>query len=211
MDRKDRQCPLPNHPWLIHKPPLSYTHTDNLLAVIAFGLIACILYGFGAGLRGDIGILLPALADHTGLAYQDVSFCIAVMNLVFGAAQPAFGVLAARTSNRLVLLMGAGLVAASLAGMAFSHSFMALSPTAGIVNSRFSLTDAATLIGVLFFCHQIGGFLSAWLGGVLLDATGSYIVLWVLDAGLCAMAAVASAGIGQEGRSAPLAGKIASQ
>lgn len=115
------------------KPPLA--HTDNLLAVIAFGLIACILYGFGAGLRGDIGILLPALADHTGLAYQDVSFCIAVMNLVFGVTQPAFGVLAARTSNRLVLLMGAGLVAASLAGMAFSHSFMALPPTAGIVTA----------------------------------------------------------------------------
>lgn len=83
----------------------------GLPAVVGFGLVACVLYGFGAGLRGDIGILLPSLVAHTGLGYQDVSFCIAVMNLVFGAAQPAFGVLASRRSNRFVLLVGVALVA----------------------------------------------------------------------------------------------------
>lgn len=398
----------------------------GLLTVIAFGLIACALYGFGAGLRGDIGILLPSLVDHTGLSYQDVSLCIAAMNLAFGATQPAFGMLAARTSNRLVLLIGICLIGAGLVGIALSHSFVALlfflglafgtgagalafglilcsamrrvgpehamlisgmlnaaaglgafalsptlqglvsaqgiantmlallvptallapvvftvtsadpkaarkrerdetpnsadgrrdskglfgrafrdktflllmlgfstcgfhmvlieshlfshyisygihatsaswafslygiatifgallsgwlstkvpkgsllifyygfravwtlaflalfphtlfgallfsiglgltgdatvSPTSGIVNARYSLTDAATLIGALFFCHQIGGFLSAWLGGILLDATGSYTVLWIIDAALCALAALASSRIG---------------
>lgn len=57
-------------------------------AVIAFGLLACILYGLGAGLRSDIGILLMPLATHCGIAYEDVSFCIAVMQIVFGATQP---------------------------------------------------------------------------------------------------------------------------
>lgn len=401
-----------------------------LAAVVAFGLVACVLYGVGAGLRGDIGILLSPLAEHCGLPYGEVSLCIAVMNLVFGAAQPAFGIVAARRSNRFVLLIGTVLLALSLLGMGMARSLWALfvslgllfgagagalafglilssamrrvgperamlvsgmlnaaaglgafvlsptiqglldggglsfalsallvpvaalvpiafvvtsadpkprraalvshsagdeaaiskapdacglfrrachdrvflllvagfstcgfhmviieshlfsqylsygieagqaswafslygvatifgallsgwlsvkvakgrllvfyygfralwvlafiflmpknlvaavvfsvglgmtgdatvSPTAGLVNARFSLVEAATLIGVLFFCHQIGGFLSAWLGGVLLEATGSYVALWVLDAGLCAGAALASARIGR--------------
>lgn len=394
----------------------------GLAGAIGFGLVACVLYGVGAGLRGDIGILLTPLSEHCGLPYADVSFCIAVMNLVFGAAQPAFGLLAARRSNRFVLLCGTALLAASLVGMSAARSFWALfcslgllfglgagalafglilssamrrvgpewamtisgmlnaaaglgafalsptvqglldaggpsfaltallvpvtalvpiafvvtsadgkskapesshsprtadpsspglfrrafsnrtflllvagfstcgfhmviieshlfsqylsygipatsaswafslygiatifgallsgwlsvkmpkgrllvfyygfralwvlafiflmpktlatailfstglgltgdatvSPTAGLVNQQFSLAEAATLIGVLFFGHQIGGFLSAWLGGVLLGATGSYTVLWVLDAALCALAALASANI----------------
>ena len=42
------------------------------------------------------------------------------------------------------------------------------------------------LIGVLFLFHQIGAFLSAWSGGLLLRATGGYDVLWILDAVLVA-------------------------
>lgn len=52
---------------------------QSLGSVILFGLIACLLYGLGAGLRSDIGILLNPLAEHTGLQYNDVSMCIAVM------------------------------------------------------------------------------------------------------------------------------------
>lgn len=84
------------------------------------------LYGLGAGLRGDMGILLPSLVDHCGLTYQEVSLCIAVMNLMFGATQPLFGMLAARTSNRLVLWVGAGLVGLSLLGMMGAHSWLGL-------------------------------------------------------------------------------------
>ena len=49
----------------------------SLPAVLAFGLVACILCGVGAGLRGDIDILLNPLADYCGLEYEDVSLCIA--------------------------------------------------------------------------------------------------------------------------------------
>ena len=393
--------------------------STGLLATLAFGIVACVLYGVGAGLRGDIGILLEPLTQHCNATYQEVSFCIAVMNLVFGAAQPVFGIVAAKRSNRFVLVLGALVLGASLAGMALSTSFIGLflslgilfgmgagalafglilssamrrvgperamiisgmlnaaaglgafvlsptlqalvdaggarfalesmvipalvlipvaivvtsadpkpgrlssddaakpadgsskglfrrafrsrtfvmlvagfttcgfhmvtieshlfsqylsygiettsaswafslygiatiagallsgwlsmklrkgrllafyygfravwvlayiflmpktlatailfsvglgltgdatvSPTAGLVNERFSLTDAATLVGLLFFFHQIGAFASAWLGGILLDATGGYVVLWTLDAVLCTVASIAS-------------------
>lgn len=32
---------------------------------------------------------------------------------------------------------------------------------------------------VLFFSHQVGGFLGAWLGGKLYDTTGDYEAMWV--------------------------------
>lgn len=38
------------------------------------GLIACLIYGLGAGLRASIGILLEPIADMTGLSYEEVSF-----------------------------------------------------------------------------------------------------------------------------------------
>ena len=77
---------------------------QSLGSVILFGFIACLLYGLGAGLRSDIGILLNPLAEHTGLQYNDVSMCIAVMQLVFGAAQPVFGMIASKKSTRFQML-----------------------------------------------------------------------------------------------------------
>ena len=56
------------------------------------------------------------------------------------------------------------------------------------------------LIGVLFLFHQIGAFLSAWSGGLLLRATGGYDVLWILDAVLCAIPSVASSRIRPQSR-----------
>jgi predicted MFS family arabinose efflux permease len=38
--------------------------------------------------------------------------------------------------------------------------------------------------------HQVGGFLGAWLGGLLFEATGGYTVLWLIDAGLAVGAAL---------------------
>lgn len=114
--------------------------------VISFGLLACLLYGMTGGLRADIGILLQPLAAHTGLAYQDVSFCIAVMQLIFGCTQPVFGLLAARTSNRLVLLLGVLLMAGSLLGMIFAHSFAGLFLSLGI---GFGIGGGALAFGLI--------------------------------------------------------------
>lgn len=100
--------------------------------VIAFGLIACLLYGFGAGFRSDVGILLQPLAAQCGLRYEEVSLCIAVMQIVFGGTQPFFGLLAAKRSNRFVLVLGAVVVATSLLGMVAARSFAALMLSLGI-------------------------------------------------------------------------------
>jgi predicted MFS family arabinose efflux permease len=40
------------------------------------------------------------------------------------------------------------------------------------------------LYGFAFFSHQIGGFLGVLMGGMLYEATGSYIVVWWLSIAL---------------------------
>jgi len=37
------------------------------------------------------------------------------------------------------------------------------------------------LFGFAFFSHQVGGFLGAWLGGLIFDMTGSYNPVWWLS------------------------------
>jgi predicted MFS family arabinose efflux permease len=48
----------------------------------------------------------------------------------------------------------------------------------GLVAQMFGLRYMATLTGLAFFNHQIGSFLGAWGGGLILDAFGSYDVAW---------------------------------
>lgn len=74
-----------------------------------------------------------------------------------------------------------------------------VSPTSGLVNANFRLTRVATLIGFLFLCHQIGAFISAWLGGVFLETFGSYTPIWLCDVGLCVFASMASFLIREKG------------
>jgi predicted MFS family arabinose efflux permease len=53
-------------------------------------------------------------------------------------------------------------------------------PTSGLVAVMFGTRWLAMLFGVVFFSHQVGGFLGVWLGGVLFERTGSYEAVWWL-------------------------------
>jgi predicted MFS family arabinose efflux permease len=54
-------------------------------------------------------------------------------------------------------------------------------PTSGLVALMFGTRWMATLFGLAFFSHQVGGFLGVWLGGLLFERTGSYDVIWWLS------------------------------
>jgi MFS family permease len=143
----------------------------SIIAVISFGLIACILYGVGAGLRSDIGILLNPLAAHAGLQYEDVSLCIAVMQLIFGATQPVFGVIASRKSNRFVLMLGTVLMCCSMLGMILSSSFLTLMLSLGIL---FGAGAGALAFGVVLTSaiHFVGPENAMIISGMLNAAAG---------------------------------------
>lgn len=143
----------------------------SIMMVIAFGLVACILYGVGAGLRSDIGILLNPLAEHADLQYDDVSLCIAVMQLIFGAVQPVFGIIAGRRSNRFVLIIGAILLGCSMLGMIFSSSFIALMISLGVL---FGLGAGALAFGLILTSaiHFVGRNNAMLISGMLNAAAG---------------------------------------
>ena len=54
-------------------------------------------------------------------------------------------------------------------------------PTAGLVGKLFGTRYLATLFGLTLLSHQTGGFLGAWLGGLALEHTGSYLWMWYAD------------------------------
>jgi predicted MFS family arabinose efflux permease len=54
-------------------------------------------------------------------------------------------------------------------------------PTNGIIALMFGTRWLATLAGLAFFSHQVGGFLGVWLGGVVFVRTGSYDAVWWLS------------------------------
>lgn len=62
--------------------------------------------------------------------------------------------------------------------------------TNGIVAQVFGVQYLSMLSGFVFFSHQVGSFLGAWLGGYLFDATGSYRIVWILCIGLALVAAL---------------------
>lgn len=62
-------------------------------------------------------------------------------------------------------------------------------PTAGLVGKLFGQRYVATLFGLTFFTHQIGGFFGAWLGGVAMEQSGNLLWVWYVDIALALMAA----------------------
>jgi MFS family permease len=55
-----------------------------------------------------------------------------------------------------------------------------VAPTNGIIALMFGTRWLATLAGLAFFSHQVGGFLGVWLGGEVFVRTGSYDAVWWL-------------------------------
>ena len=75
-----------------------------------------------------------------------------------------------------------------------------VAPTNGIIAVMFGTRWLATLAGLAFFSHQVGGFLGVWLGGLAYVQTGSYdLVWWLSDAVRRALGRDQSADRGEAG------------
>ena len=79
------------------------------------------------------------------------------------------------------------LVFAAVMGVTFLST---VPPTAGLVAKMFGPANMAMLFGIVMLAHQIGGFLGAFLGGYVFQATGSYDIVWYIDIALAAGAAL---------------------
>jgi len=155
-----------------------------------------------------IGVHLPAyLADH-GLPGNVGVACLALIGFFNIIGTWGAGMLGARLTKRyllafiyiarsviIVAFLAAPLTPASayVFSAAMGLLWLATVPlTNGIVAQVFGVAYLSMLGGFVFFSHQIGSFLGAWLGGLLFDRTGSYDLVWWIAIALGVVAMLAN-------------------
>lgn len=77
--------------------------------------------------------------------------------------------------------------------------------TSGLVGHIYGMRYMGTLYGLVFFSHQLGGFLGVYLGGALYDAYGTYTIVWWVGVGVGAVSALVHLPI----KEAPIAARTA--
>jgi len=157
---------------------------------------------------------LPGVIELCGLPSSVSGLSLAALGLFNIAGSIAAGFVMQRCSMKRMLASlyaarGVGIALfvvapkTELTVLAFSAwmglTYMAvLPPTAGLIGRLYGAQRLATLLGITFLVHQAGAFLGAWLGGVVLERTGSYDLMWRLDLALAAVAAAVSLAVREE-------------
>ncbi|HET8848806.1 MAG TPA: MFS transporter [Marinobacter sp.] len=78
-----------------------------------------------------------------------------------------------------------------LFSMAMGSLWLATVPlTSGLVAHIYGLRYMGTLYGLVFFSHQLGGFMGVWLGGAMYDIHNNYTLVWWIGVGVGALSAV---------------------
>ena len=143
-----------------------------------------------------IGVHLPSYLKDKGLSPQVASYALALVGLfnVFGTY--IAGSLGQKMAKRKILsfIYFARAVSVTIFILApltpmnvyIFCSVMGLlwlstvPPTNALVAQIFGIQHLSMLSGFVFFSHQIGSFLGAWMGAVIFDANKSYDVMWYI-------------------------------
>ena len=88
-----------------------------LLMSIILVAAACAVHGVMQGVHDNYGIMMKGIIPYTGIDYASVSFCIGAGALVYGIAQPFWGMLALKKSNVFVIILG---IAFTVIGLVFT-------------------------------------------------------------------------------------------
>lgn len=155
----------------------------------------------------SIATHLPAYADDVGLSDGIGSTAIALIGLfnVFGSL--AAGALGQRYSKTgllagiyalraVVIALYVVVPVSGVTTMAFAVTmgtlWLSTVPlTSGIVAQQFGTLHSGSLFGIVFLSHQIGSFLGAWGGGLLVDRFDTYNPVWWISVALGGVAMVA--------------------
>jgi MFS family permease len=168
--------------------------------MLAAGFFVC---GFHVAF---LGTHLPGVIASCGLPVQYGAWSLAMLGLFNIVGSLAMGwavgrwrmksllaaVYAARALCVLAFLLAPKtgpvlLVFAAAMGVTFLST---VPPTAGLVAKFFGTSHMATLFGIVMLTHQVGGFLGAWLGGKVFEATGNFDLVWIIDIVLAVGAAL---------------------
>ena len=164
------------------------------LILLTFGFFVC---GFNITL---VSAHIPGYIQERGFEAWTAFAILSLIGLfnVFGTL--TFGYLSGKYSKKIllsILYFARGLVlilflilptstyVALGFGILYGYLWLAtIPPTNGIISQIFGTKYLAMLYGLVFFSHQIGSFLGAYLGGYFYDQFGSYDYAWYLSIGL---------------------------
>lgn len=168
-----------------------------------FWLLTATFFICGASSNGIVGThFVPHAVDH-GIAQTTAAGALALMGLMNFVGTLGSGYLTDRFDPRALLAVYYGFRGLSLIflpfvsdplGLAIFAIFFGLDyiatvpPTSALVADTFGRANAGTVFGWIFFAHQIGAALAAWLGGVAYELTGGYGIAFIA-AGVLAIAA----------------------
>lgn len=164
---------------------------DRSYLMLAAGFTVC---GFHVAF---LATHLPGVIASCGLPLQFGAWSLALIGLfnIIGSISIGWAVSRWRMKSLLSLVYAIRAVAVLLFLLALKTgpvmlifaSVMGLSflsvvpPTVGLVAKFFGTANMATLFGIVMLTHQIGGFMGAWAGGKIFEATGSYNWMWYID------------------------------
>ena len=167
----------------------AFNHKGYMLLVAGF--FVC---GFQITL---VATHIPGYIQQKGLPDWTAAAILALIGFfnIFGTI--GMGFLASKYSKKIllsilyfsrgvILVLFLFLPSSTFTALAFGVSFGTLwlatiPPTNGIVAQIFGTKYLGTLFGIVFFSHQVGSFLGAYLGGYFFDAYGSYDYAWYLS------------------------------
>ncbi|MCU0887327.1 MAG: MFS transporter [Rubritepida sp.] len=168
----------------------------------------CLFFGFFVcGLHVSfLSVHLPGFVASCHLPASVGAAAIALIGLFNVMGSLLAGELAQRWRRRDLLVIIYAARGVLMAGFLFAEKtttsvliFSALMgvlwlstvpPTVALVARNFGTRWLATIFGLVFLGHQLGGFAGAFLGGVIFDATGSYDLMWSLSIAAAAFAAL---------------------
>jgi predicted MFS family arabinose efflux permease len=149
---------------------------------------------------------LPGVVASCGLPTQWAGWALGILGLfnIVGSVAMGWAVGRWRMKSLLALVYAARAIAvivfllapktgpvlllfSAVMGLTFLST---VPPTAGLVAKFFGPSNMATLFGIVLLTHQVGGFLGAWLGGKVFEATGAYDWVWYIDIVLAVAAAL---------------------
>ncbi|MEZ5652543.1 MAG: MFS transporter [Burkholderiaceae bacterium] len=137
---------------------------------------------------------LPTYISMCGMPSSVAAATLGLIGLFNAFGSLAFGWLGGRYSRRFLLggiyLLRSAIITAYfmsvptplttlLFGAVMGALWLGVVPLVnGLVIQLFGMRYMATLVGIAFFSHQLGSFVGAWGGGLILSTLGSYEWAW---------------------------------
>ncbi|MBR0673139.1 MFS transporter [Neoroseomonas soli] len=168
----------------------------------------CLFFGFFVcGLHVSfLTVHLPGFVHSCGLPLYVGAGAISLIGLFNIAGSLMSGELTQRWKRREllvaiyaargVLMTGFMMVEKTTASVMVFSALMGIlwlstvPPTVALCARNWGTRWLATIFGLVFLGHQIGGFTGAYLGGLVFDATGSYDLMWSIGIAAAAFAAL---------------------